>query len=95
MLEKSTKTFGKVARLLRLDADRARFERALKHASFPVLASMERQHGFVEASGKGGRFFRKGRPNQWRGQLSGEQVTRVVNDHREQMARFKYVPVGY
>ncbi|MDB6164008.1 MAG: sulfotransferase protein, partial [Xanthomonadaceae bacterium] len=71
------------------------FERALKHASFPVLAGMERQYGFVEASGKGDRFFRKGRMNQWREQLSRDQIARVTNDHREQMARFKYLPPGF
>ena len=55
----------------------------------------ERQHGFVEASGKGGRFFRKGRSNQWREGLSRDQVARVVGSDREQMARFKYLPPGY
>jgi hypothetical protein len=95
MLEKGTKTFGKVARLLRLDADKGRFERAIKHASFPVLAAMEREHGFVEASGKGARFFRKGRVNQWREDLSREQVARLVSQHREQMSRFKYMPAGF
>jgi hypothetical protein len=95
MLEKGAKTFGKVARLLRMEGDRGRFERAVRYSGFPVLAAMEREHGFVEASGKGGRFFRKGRANQWREQLSRDQVARVVQDHREQMARFKYVPAGY
>jgi hypothetical protein len=95
MLEKGAKTFGKVARLLRMEGDRGRFERAVRYSGFPVLAAMEREHGFVEASGKGGRFFRKGRVNQWREQLSRDQVARVVQDHRGQMARFKYVPAGY
>jgi hypothetical protein len=95
MLDKSTKTFGRIARLLRLDGDRGRLERAIKSSTFPVLAAMERQAGFVEASGKGGRFFRKGRANQWRGSLGRDQVARVVSDHREQMARFKYLPPGF
>ncbi len=95
MLDKATKTFGKIARLLRMDGDRGRLERAIKHSTFPVLAAMERQAGFVEASGKGGRFFRKGRSNQWRENLSREQVARIVDDHRDQMARFKYLPPGY
>jgi hypothetical protein len=95
MLEKGVKTFGKVARLLRLDADRGRFERALRFSSFPILAAMEREHGFIEASGKGGRFLRKGRVNQWREQLSRDQIARLVGDHREQMARFKYLPPGF
>jgi hypothetical protein len=95
MLDKEAKTFGRIARLLRLDGDRARLERAVRFSRFPVLAAMEREHGFVEAAGKGSRFFRKGRVNQWREQLTREQVGRIVGAHREQMARFKYVPPGY
>ena len=75
--------------------DRGRVERAIRHSGFATLAGMERKDGFVEASGKGGRFFRQGRANQWRNQLSRDQVARIVADHREQMARFKYVPGGY
>jgi hypothetical protein len=95
LLEKPTKTFGKVARLLGMGANPARVERAIRHASFPVLAAMEGRHGFVEASGKGDRFFRRGRTNQWRSSLSKDQIAHVVADHREQMARFKYVPPGH
>ena len=95
LLEKPAKAFGKVAKMLNADGDRGRVERAIRHSGFATLAGMERKDGFVEASGKGGRFFRQGRANQWRNQLSRDQVARIVADHREQMARFKYVPGGY
>ena len=95
LLEKPAKWFGKIARLVGLDADRGRIERAIKHASFASLASMERRDGFVEVPIKGKHFFRSGRANQWRDVLSREQVMRIVADHREQMARWHYLPVGY
>ncbi len=95
LLARPAKTFGKVAKLLNLPVDRARMERAIKYSGFTTLAEMERQHGFVEASGQGGRFFRKGQSNQWREALSRDQVASVVGRHREQMARFKYLPLGY
>ena len=95
LLDRPAKTFGKVARLLNLPVDRGRLERAIKFSSFGTLSAMERRHGFVEASGKGGAFFRKGRSNQWREGLSREQVASIVGSHREQMARFKYLPPGY
>lgn len=95
LLAKPGKYFVKAARLLGYGQDRARIERAVRHSSFEQLASMERRHGFVEASDKGTRFFRKGRMNQWREALSREQVQRVVAAHREQMARFRYLPAGY
>jgi len=92
LLERPAKTFGKVAKLLNLPVDRGRMDRAIKFSGFATLAEMERRDGFVEASGKGGRFFRKGRSNQWREELSRDQVASIVSSHREQMARFKYLP---
>ncbi len=95
LLEKPAKTFGKLAKLLGLDADRQRVERAIRFASFDSLAGLEKSTGFVEASAHGKRFFRVGRVNQWREQLSRAQVARIVADHGEQMRRFKYVPAGF
>lgn len=95
LVSKPSKQFVKVAKLVGLGHDRARVERAIRHAGFQSLAAMEKEHGFVEASDKGRRFFRKGRINEWRETLSREQITRVVRTHREQMARFGYVPAGY
>lgn len=95
MIEKPAKTFAKIAKLVGAGQDRARVERAIKHADFLSLAAMEKQHGFVEASDTGTRFFRKGRHNQWRTLLTRDQVQQVVARHREQMRRFGYVPAGY
>jgi hypothetical protein len=95
LLEKPGKHFAKVARLVGMGQDRARIERAVRHATFQNLASMEKKHGFVEVSEKAQRFFRAGRTNQWREALSREQVQRVVDANREQMTRFGYVPAGY
>ena len=96
MLEKPGKTLAKAAKLVAPTADRARIERAVKHASFRELAQLERRDGFVERSEKSKRqFFRVGRANQWREGLTRDQVGRVVAAHREQMARFKYVPSGF
>ena len=95
LVEKPAKQFAKVARLVGIGQDRARIERAVRHAAFQSLASMEKKHGFVEVSDKATRFFREGRTNQWREAMSREQVKRVVDAHRVQMARFGYVPAGY
>lgn len=95
MIEKPAKVFVKIAKLAGLGQDRARVQRAIRHADFRSLAGMERQHGFIEASDQGTRFFRKGRANEWRTQLIREQVQHVIGAHREQMQRFGYVPAGY
>jgi hypothetical protein len=95
LLEKPKKWFGKVARLVGLDADRSRVERAIRHSDFRSLAGMEQRDGFLEVPIKGARFFRAGRNNQWREGLTRTQVDRIIACHREQMQRFGYVPAGY
>jgi len=95
MIDKPVKAFLKIAKLVTAGLDRAIVDRAIRHADFRNLAGMERQHGFIEASDKGARFFRKGRPNEWRTVLTRDQVRRVVMEHREQMQRFGYVPAGF
>jgi hypothetical protein len=95
LVEKPAKQFAKVAKLVGIGQDRARIERAVRHAGFGTLSSLEKKHGFVEASDKSTRFFRTGRMNQWREALRREQVQRVIDAHREQMTRFGYVPAGY
>jgi len=95
LLEKPAKHFAKAAKLIGMAQDKARIERAVKHTSFQTLSSLEQKHGFVEAVDEKTRFFFKGRANQWREALNREQVQRIVDAHREQMQRFKYVPAGY
>jgi len=95
MLEKPLKAFGKIASLAGLGGNRKRLQRAIRNSSFQNLSRLERRDGFVEVSDKTKRFFRKGRANQWRDVLDRDQVARIVNAHREQMARFKYIPHGY
>lgn len=95
LLEKPGKTFAKVAKLVGV-TDRSRIERAMAHASFATLSKIERRDGFIEASEKtDARFFRVGRAQQWRQVLSREQILRVIDRHREQMARFRYLPAGF
>ena len=87
-------TFGGVARFLGLDPPRARLERAVASSSFDTLKAQEEKHGFVERT-EHTRFFREGRVGAWRTTLSADQVARIVAGHREEMARFGYVPDGY
>ncbi|MEX2648693.1 MAG: sulfotransferase domain-containing protein [Alphaproteobacteria bacterium] len=89
------KTFGGVARFLGLKPPRERLDKAIKMSSFKVVQEQERRHGFFEKSPMSERFFRVGTSGQWRAILTPEQVAKIVADHREQMARFGYVPEDY
>jgi hypothetical protein len=92
MLDRPTRTFGSVVDFLDIKAPRARIEKAIKQSSFKVLSAQEKAKGFVERPAKAEAFFRKGEAGQWRRELTPEQVKRIVDDHREQMARFSYIP---
>lgn len=94
LLERPGKYFAKVSKMMGIQ-DKVRIERAVKHAGFQTLSALEKREGFIEAASGQSRFFRVGRANQWREVLSRDQVARVLNDHRRQMARFKYLPAGY
>jgi hypothetical protein len=89
------KTFGGVAGYLGLKVPRARLERSIKHSSFKVLRAQEEKQGFTERSEAQARFFRKGEVDEWRKVLSEDQVRRLIDTHREQMARFGYLPKGF
>lgn len=95
MQDSPAKAFGGIARFLGLNPPRDRLEKAIKQSSFKVLSTQEKAKGFVERPEKAEAFFRKGEAGQWRRDLTPEQVKRIVDDHRDQMARFGYVPAEY
>lgn len=92
MLSKPLKEFRKIVKLLGLGRDDARLKRAITFTSFRQMQAQERQQGFAERHEDAERFFRAGRQGQWRDVLSAGQVARVVDAHREQMERFRYLP---
>lgn len=87
--------FTRVVRFLGIPADAAKIARAIRFASFDRLKKQESEQGFAEKPEQAERFFRKGKSGGWREKLTPEQVRRIVADHREQMARFNYIPDGY
>ncbi len=92
LLEQPVKTFTGITGYLGQRFDRKRIERAIEHASFKSLRKQEEEHGFSEKPAHQKAFFRKGTAGQWRQELTARQAARVIADHREQMARFGYLP---
>lgn len=95
LLERPLRTFGGVAQFLGLNPPKDRLKKAVKFSSFKELSSQESKAGFKEKSVHAKRFFNAGKKDQWREKLTEDQIQRIIEDHREQMERFKYVPVGY
>ena len=97
MLDNAQKTFAKVMKFLGMKKDPKALKRAINFSSFRELSAQENKEAFIETSpdAVSKKFFRKGQKNQWLDQLSEEQVERIIDAHREQMMRFKYVPKKY
>lgn len=91
MYARPQQAFGALAAFLGVNPPAERLRRAIENSSFKTLQEQERQQGFVERT-EHSRFFREGRPGQWRDVLTAEQVRRIAEDHREAMTRFGYLP---
>ncbi len=95
LLTKPAKGFRSLVSFLGLQADPALLRQAILFSSFPEMRKQEKHHGFIERSPNSRRFFRAGRKDQWRTELSRGQVGLIVDAHRNQMRRFKYLPKSY
>ncbi len=94
MLTDPEKTFGNLAEHLLLPATPEQVRLAIERTSFDRLKGQEEEQGFKEKPKHAERFFREGRAGQWKDILTPSQIERIVQDHREQMARFGYLPSG-
>lgn len=88
------KAFGNLARHLLMLPTRDQLLTAIERSSFERLQAQEdkAEGGFKEKPKKAERFFRKGEVGEWRYGLRRDQIIRIVAAHREQMARFGYLP---
>ena len=95
MLLKPGPTFKGIAKFMGLKPPTEALKRAIKLSSFDSLRSQEDKGGFEERSEHAQNFFRVGKSNQWKEILTPKQVSRVVEDNREMMAKFNYLPKDF
>ena len=77
-----------------IEATNTQLEQAIELSSFERAKKQEQEKGYRERPENSKAFFREGRAEQWRDVLNEAQIARIVSDHREQMARFGYIPAG-
>jgi plasmid stabilization system protein ParE len=73
-----------------LPEDDNRLARALAQSRFEALQAAEAAQGFKERLAPAARFFRQGKAQAWRHELSAEQISRVVASHAHWMQRLGY-----
>lgn len=95
LLDDPQKYFGTVASFLGLRPTEERLTRAIRNSSFKILKAQEEQKGFRERPAHAEAFFRTGKADQWREELTPAQIRRIIANHREQMTRFGYIPEDY
>ena len=93
MVNDEYSTFQEIAEFLGLGVSENQIRKALKFSSIDELRKQEKSTEFVERNKTSSEpFFGEGRTGQWKSKLSPDQVKKIVDVHREQMARFDYVP---
>lgn len=95
MLHKPLEAFGAVNKFLGANKSTELLERAIELSSFDQLKSKEAEKGYREASDKTEKFFRSGKSEQWKTELTKDQIKRIVDTNYKQMKHFGYIPEGY
>ncbi|WP_434903341.1 sulfotransferase domain-containing protein [Bradyrhizobium sp. HKCCYLS20291] len=91
MLAQPVRTFGVLARFLRLKPTEAQLNAAIEKSSFAELQRQENESGFREKPPAAERFFREGTSGQWAKVLSPGQIQEIVRAHAPMMQRFGYL----
>jgi hypothetical protein len=95
MLHKPQETFSQLARFLRIPVSKEKLDDVIEKSSFKKLRAIEDEKGFREKPKHAKNFFRKGETDQWRSELTETQINQIINNHREVMERFDYIPEEY
>jgi len=92
LVANTARTLRSIAGFLGLPIEKDRVERAVEQSDFSRLQRQERERGFREAPAKtrSGRFFREGRVDQWRTEMSREQIWRLSEHCASTMAQLGY-----
>jgi len=90
MTDQPEETFGTLIRKLGLPLEKDRLERSIRNSSFKELKRQEQTEGFLEQSKSSDSFFRSGKVDSWKDELSPELIAQVRQDHGKVMQRFGY-----
>lgn len=90
MLEDTHECLRQMLSWIGIEVDEKRIDAAVELARFDRMSRQEKEKGFVEASKKTDKFFKRGTAGHWRGVLTPDQISKIENDHGDMMDRFGY-----
>lgn len=89
MLNAPFKTFNIIMKAVNINVKRADVKKAIQLTKFSKLQLIEKREGFNELA-KSSTFFRKGKMNGWKTELTKEQIRLIIEKHRDNMTRLGY-----
>lgn len=92
LLSHPIQEFEKVVDFLELSYSNKEIKLASQKSSFSTLKSQESEHGFSDKFPTTTEFFRNGVSGEGVKELSSVQIQRIINQHREVMHSFDYLP---
>ncbi|MBT5434028.1 MAG: sulfotransferase domain-containing protein [Alphaproteobacteria bacterium] len=95
MLADPQGAFAGLVGFMRIEMADDAVRRAVEMSAFDAVSQQETAEGFAERTPAQDRFFRSGQAGQWREVLSDAQIAAVVDAHRDEMARYDYLPEGF
>ncbi len=95
MLSNPFETFKKALKFVYNDVDENKLIKAIEDSSFQKIKEQELEKGFKEKNQKSASFFRKGKVDSWRDELTEKQIQIICSNHKETMRRFNYLPEEY
>ena len=94
MLLNGRETFKLAIMTLGLNIPDSVIYKAVENCKFDKLKEQEQRIPFKEKNPVADSFFRRGKVGSWRTLLSTDQVSQIINDHREVMRSFGYLDEG-
>jgi hypothetical protein len=91
MLQSPVETFSAAIKFSGLSFHESEIREAIHKSSFTELQRQEKEKGFREKSPGSEMFFRKGKKDSWKEELSAHLAEKIMNDHRQVMMKLGYL----
>ena len=90
MLKDPFESFSRVLKLVGWQYPSEQIKNAIAATSFEKLSTQEAANGFKE-KGRMPKFFRKGTAENWKQELTAEQVEKIISCHRDTLIKYNYL----